>query len=259
MPENTNKKVAFVLLRHGQDFRKKKGVKEPSLWEYSCKEHNEDGAAICSKKDRWNYYFEDPKAAKVQIRVRRLNEDGRRQSYELKAALPRWLDENGYAPISRVETKDPRQPNGNEGRTQNPFQTVYPMVKELEKDNKELSYIRLKFMVGTPPDDELTYDALKDNRGDYSTVLCWDCQGLWGEKVDGKWPSKAADGSILKRLVDDQVSTWPLKCDDIYILTYNSTTSKFTVEHHLNLPKLVDHYNIDIDKKLYVDGKDSTE
>ena len=276
MPEN--KKVAIILLRHGEDFRGNDEHKETYYWEHSCKEHNEDGVATCTDEDDfWIYKFNDPKTKEVELKVRRLRESGRRQSYELAAALPKWLHDHGYAPISRVETKDPRQPNY-ESRTQNPFQTVYPLVNALEKNNDGLPYVRLKLMntvdytvkdtgktIHVISEDELTYDALKDNRGDYSTVMCWDCQGLWGDKVKNpktgkkEWPDKAAEGSALAKLVPGQVSSNPDKCDDIYILTYDSATSEFTVAHHLNLPNLVNDYNINIDKNLYVDGKDSTK
>ncbi len=240
---------ALIIFRHAQDLANDKWQKNCSM-QLTAEEAKKYG--ITCDKEKWKYNnFRDPQAQPVLIPWRRLlnNDDtndkygnklknGITQAQKIADQLPAWLNANGYSPINRVITKDPRPYDS----TSNPFQTVAPLVLTLDKDERNYSsergYVRLKFFKDMS-DDEVTQSALFDGT-EFSSVLCWDAEGLWGKK-DGDYPATMLSDSILGRLLTEESIEdinnlgKPGKAKEIYILVYDKELKKFTVDHVLDL------------------------
>lgn len=234
---------ALIIFRHGQDLADDNWQKDCST-QLTAEEAKKYG--ITCDKEKWKYNnFRDPEAQPVLIPWRRLSgngslsENGKMQAQKIADQLPAWLYKNGYSPINRVITKDPRS---YDHTTTNPFQTVAPLVLTLDKDERNYlpgrDFVRLKFLMNMS-NDELIQPALF-NGTEFSSVLCWDAEGLWGKK-NGDYPATMTSDSIFSRLLTqksiDDVNNLgkPHKAKEIYILVYDKELKKFTVDHVLDL------------------------
>jgi hypothetical protein len=132
------------------------------------------------------------------------NKDGTKKEFagEIQAKclgvnLAKCLEDNGYAKVTKVVTKNPSVKNPNQKEpTPNPFDTVYPFINGdfkdagsnkvllINPDNSNLIDPGLASMIGK---DESDAGSLYNFNGG-STLLCWDAEGLWGEKVKKKRP-----------------------------------------------------------------------
>ncbi len=240
---------ALIIFRHAQDLDDDKWQKDCST-QLTADEAKKYG--ITCDKEKWKYSFRDPEAKPVLIPWRRLvykddtkDKDGNilkngiTQAQKIADKLPGWLYQHGYSPVNRVITKDPRP---YDHTTTNPFQTVAPLVLTLDKDERNYlpgrDFVRLKFLMNMS-DNELIQPALF-NGTEFSSVLCWDAEGLWG-KVDGEYPATMTSDSIFSRLLTqqsiDDVNNLgkPHKAKEIYILVYDKELQKFTVDYVLDL------------------------
>jgi hypothetical protein len=240
---------ALVVFRHAEDF---KGGSEN--WEKDCSaqitaEESQNLGISCDGK-KWQYNsFRDPEVQPVSIPWRRLSPAGRTQAQKIADRLPAWLDANGYSPVNRVVTKDPRP---YDHTTTNPFQTVAPLVLTLDTDERDYlpgrNFVRLKFLMDVS-NDELTKGALFDGT-EFSTVLSWDAEGLWGKTCcdnngESYYPSKMLSSSIFSRLLTDDDILYiesetgkPHKAKEIYILVYDEELKKFVVDDIVDLDEM---------------------
>ncbi len=221
-------KAAVVVLRHGEDIK--------STWPTE----ESDGKLADWKKlvnDHWPVYSINSKEITLlQHGLSKepgepkgdgsLRDSGETQAIVLKEELNKFLS-GKCEDISRVITKDPTiiRPNKKfQNPTPNPFDTVYPFIKENNLPTILIAPAETDGIVIDPDLDKMIEDGslyLRDN----STLLCWDAEGLWGPKEDGKGrPLKA--NSILGKLSAkylgeaNAISEYdPNKCKTIYIFT----------------------------------------
>jgi len=111
----------------------------------------------------------------VLIPINWLGGLGLKQAANLGTALPELL--NNYCPVSRIITEDTGTGHDNDG-TSNPLHTISFYANTIHKDQNISFDI---FNGGEIPNPEIfNVDALlKDGKGKFSTVICWEAKGMW--------------------------------------------------------------------------------
>ncbi|MCE7995697.1 MAG: hypothetical protein HEP71_27205 [Roseivirga sp.] len=225
----------LIVLRHGQDL--------PTDAENDQYKKDHDGADI--PKDEEYKYFKDHSSlypqdsqlttpipgGKVTVPWHRLSDEGIARAKAIGQLLPQWIEKKKYKVVTRVITKDP---NG-KSRTQNPFETILPFMNNIEKDQKgqRPNGKDVKVDLLDMPENGLPFSS-SSLISEFSTVICWDRQGLWNDDNDNKtyilqhlsrdWDDKVAKGELSR----------PHKGDSFYIFTdpkeYESGHWNFSVE-----------------------------
>ncbi|MBC8756262.1 hypothetical protein H2O64_16430 [Kordia sp. YSTF-M3] len=109
----------------------------------------------------------------ITIPINWLGGLGLKQAANLGVALPKLLKD--YCPVSRIITEDVG--NGHDG-TSNPLHTISFYANNINKDQNISFDI---FNGGAVPSPE-TFNVdtlLKDGKGKFSTVICWEAMGMW--------------------------------------------------------------------------------
>lgn len=163
------------------------------------------------------YCYPMPSGSPIEVPWRRLNPDGIKASLNYGIALPKLIQDLNLCPVSRVITQDPR----NKEQTQNPFDTVYPLLVNLKLQD-------LKLLPSGSALISTRHDALLPDQS-HSTLVCWDRQTLWGDKQFDKnlflGQMRRSGGPSL----DDPPAKAPTKSSQgIYVFTnYRSDDDRF--------------------------------
>jgi hypothetical protein len=174
------------------------------------------------------FCYDMPHRPPVPVPWRRLADDGVGASVNYGVALPDWIASKGLCPISRVIAQDPRSKDN----TQNPFDTLYPLIWNLQLQDVVLYQANdlLKAKPGA---------LLPDNQ--HSTCICWDRQTLWGDKDF----SPSLFLGRLRRGDSPSLAEAPAKAPNpspngIYVFTdYSSGDDKFDLRIHPTLTKVL--------------------
>jgi len=181
---------AVVVVRHGEDL---------SAWATTRAQVNPawtDGAAgnpaLPAVAPGWpNYAL--PNGTTITLQQHGLSPAGETQARFLGRNLPVIVAAFGCAEISRVVTKRPYGLNEkNKAVTPNPFDTLYPFISSeafkakggdvvLINPGKGANPILDEGLVKMLNPDAAPKDSILEGTSG-STVLCWDAEGLWGEK-----------------------------------------------------------------------------
>jgi hypothetical protein len=126
-------------------------------------------------------------------------------SEAIDALLPGFMDKNGFAPISRVVTKDP------DNSTPNPLASAWPFIK--------VNYESISVRLDGNDISKVLNDIDAEDGG--STLIVYDRENLWGPTQN----ETAEEGSIIQILNNaygvhnSQVKMYPDKCKALYIYT----------------------------------------
>ena len=154
--------------------------------------------------------FTLPSGDSIEVPQHGLTDEGFARARLLATAIPQWTTANGIDSITRVITKDPSLLT----ETPNPFDTIRPFIMAQNIMDVELL-----------PDLPTLTVIFKNNQllPSYGSLLiCWDAEGIWGDKINGKRPPVPAFNSILGMLksttkIDD--NSYPEKAGTIYSYT----------------------------------------
>ena len=163
-----------------------------------------------------------PSPPSIGVPWRRLNPDGIKASLNYGTALPALIQKLNLCPISRVITQDPKSKD----QTQNPFDTVYPCLFNLQLHDVKL-LTNGSALLGTP------HNALLPDAS-HSTLICWDRQTLWGDKQFDKnlFLGRMRRGSSPS-LDNPPVKAPTQGTQGIYVFTnYRSDDDKFDLVVH---------------------------
>jgi hypothetical protein len=108
-------------------------------------------------------------------------EEGKQQAASIAKFLPKLVNELGISDITRVLVKEPNTTRPN------PFDTILPFIEAQRIMDVQLPSTTEQVKesgVGLFPDET-------------SVVLCWDAEGLWSPKVDGKRTREPDSKSLL--------------------------------------------------------------
>lgn len=242
---NQESTPAIIILRHATD------INDPKDW-LKCK-NDKDPQGWCR--------FPLPDGNIVRYPWSRLNTNGKIIKEVIAKVLPDWINnlkingENIY-PVSRIVTKNPQ----NYEKTQNPFETIYPFVQEIGKNEKSRVNGRpVKVKLWDDPYSSKFNEAYLLKDGPFSTVICWDAEGLFADKIkcedakrlypekieckDGKKvrPPVPDEHSILRTLIrKDEDFNCPVKGTTFFVLTNPDEDGRFK---HQKFTLVVDYAN----------------
>lgn len=184
-PKDTPAK-AIIVVRHSLDVDDKATPprcppKPPCDWHF----------------DKDGYVKKLPNGEDVKYYQEGLSTEGIEQADGLALVLPKIVENLKLAPIEKVITKDPRSFDA----TPNPFNTIYPLI--INENIKDV--------------DLTTKSNIDYSLENGSVVICWDREGLWGDKEE-KQPN---EDSILKHLNSmynvSKIDGPPVKGSTIYV------------------------------------------
>lgn len=172
-----------------------------------------------------------------------LSEAGAMAATQLAQALPDFLASRGCAPITRVITKNPIATDGTTWPTPNPFDTIYPCIKQggplasarllLIKKNTVSGQIVDRGMLALIGLTKGANKILPEDDG--SAMICWDREGLWG-KSGGRLNHDSILYKLGKQWGDpnkDYIKSvgQPAKCDTIYIFRSNGKLEIYSFQN----------------------------
>jgi len=178
--------------------------------------------------DNWSFgnYVSFLPLDKKQYNLQGLSDFGCEQAHALAVALPKFIKEKGYAPITEVSVQDPSP----SGETSNPFRTIFNLVKSCNIQN--LTFTDTKSVGGTGKNVNITSDT------NGSLLLCYTSQVINGvnKRINNPEPD-----SILYKLqkhfnIPEQIMGPPWKAYTIYVFSEG----------------IVEYYHLDKDKKEIV-------
>jgi len=175
------------------------------------------------------FCYKMPNPPDIAVPWRRLHPDGIKASLNYGTALPALIQKLNLCPVSRVFTQDPRNPD----QTQNPFDTVYPFLFNLQIKDVQLTDGKTLVKVAH---STLLPDA------SHSTLICWDRQTLWGNK---QFDPSLLLGKMI-RGGTSSLNAPPVKAptpgnQGIYVFTnYRSADDKFDLVIHPTITDLAD-------------------
>jgi hypothetical protein len=117
-----------------------------------------------------------------------LTQAGFARAQLLSTAIPAYIANKNFAPVTRVITKDPRSLS----YTPNPFDTIRPFIMSQSVKDVEL-IVDLNTLTPLIQNNQI----LPTNG---SVVICWDVEGMWGPKVNNVRPINPLSSSILGML-----------------------------------------------------------
>ena len=155
-----------------------------------------------------------PTGQVVPVPQRALTAAGEDRARLLSTVIPVWLDQCNYEPVTRVVVRDPSSVS----ETPNPFDTIYPFIVFN-------GILDVQLVVGPLTDPARWLSTFG------STIICWDCEGMWGPKTNGVRPTAPVAGSILDHLSSVKLTgdEYPQKAETLYAFTDQASTGKFNL------------------------------
>jgi len=171
------------------------------------------------------YNAQLPSGNTKQYNLQGLSDLGCKQAYALSVALPKFIDENKYAPITKVSVQDPHP----DGETSNPFRTVFNFIQSC--NIKDVDFIDTK----TKTMDNVSVNT---NNTSGSLLYCYTSQVLGGNIVNDP-----EENSVLFKLknkfnIKSTILKPPWKAYTIYVFSEGN----------------LEYYHLDVDNKIIIEG-----